>query len=726
MDNNVILRVPVMSKPGAIDFGVAANSYMSGSGTWSPSMSLLINVNPGAPFTPAAYGLLSPGPVLVQWTTSSPGPTCSDGSQTTWLSGFSFATSDGTVHLVNPTSKLQTADSDSLCHNQSVTLTAIDDSGLTAVITSLEQGSATLTTIYLRNGGSLTRNSLTDRYGNSLTKLSGCGSTSCNYQDATGLTVLSMSTPNGITQPSYSWTNVNAGTPTVNQSTTNLTLKTNFACSGITDLNNSSTTAMTTGFSFPDGTSLGLSYEGTPGSTGKYTGRINQITLREGGPVSYTYGGTNNGIDCTYQTAPVLTRTLGNGDQTTYTLTHPLISGSNYSAVNSVVDPGGNKTVFTFTGFTSTGPAAAPTAQAVTQVQHYQGSSTLLTTDVYCYNTAFASCSFTSAPNATVTLPITSKIIMHKISGMSTTSATEYHYDSFGNITYAASYDFGGTSPVLASTITYGTCSTGCNTSSPTIVAIGTNINSLQGEVVTTQNGSTVAQTNYAYNSSGSLLTTYQWTGSRWLSNTTPNVYNPNGSGSQTFDLANNETDYAYSSSGYIGCSACTSFPFPTQIKNAGTGDYINSTWYGVGGVKSTDTDRNGNTTTYCYNTGTGCSGGTADPYFRILQRIDPFPVTADFTYPTGSSPDTSGYSTEFNGNNSIDAVTMTTDGYGRQISLQRSQSPSGTNYDTTTFSYNNQSTAWQEIFSSQPCSDLPPVFVHVRIRQLSAASCPV
>ena len=705
MDNNVILRVPVMSKSGSIDFGVAANSYMASSGTWSPSMSFLVNVNTGAPFTPGAYGLLSPGSVLAQWTTSSPGPTCSDGSQTTWLSGFSFATSDGTVHLVNPTSKLETADSDSLCHNQSVTLTAIDNSGLTATFTSQEQGSATLGTVYLRNGASLTHSSLTDRYGNSLTQLSGCGSTSCNYQDAMGLTVLSMSTSSGITQPSYSWTDVKAGTPTVNQSTTPLTLKTNFACSEINDLNNSSTTLMTNGFSFPDGTSLGLTYEGTPGSSGKYTGRINQITLREGGTVSYTYGGANNGIDCTYQTVPVLTRTLGNGDQTTYTLTHALISGSNYNAVNTVVDPGGNKTVYTFTGFTSTGAAAAPTAQAVTQVQYYQGLSTLLATDVYCYNTAFASCSFTTAPTSTVTLPVSSEVIMHKLNGMSKASATEYHYDTFGNVTYVASYDFGASSPALTSTITYGTCSAGCNTSSPTIVAIGSNINNLQGEVVSSQNGSTVAQTNYNYSSNGSLLTTYRWTGSQWLSNTTPNVYNSNGSLSKTFDLANNETDYAYAASGYIGCSSCTSFPFPTQIKNAGTGDYINSTWYGVGGVKSADTDRNGNTTTYCYNTGASCLGGTADPYWRPLQRIDPLLVTADFTYPTVSSPDAVGYSMEFNGNNSIDAVTLTTDGYGRQISVQRSQLPSGTNYDTTTFSYNNSSTTWQEIFSSQPCS---------------------
>lgn len=707
MNNNVILSVPIMSKPGAIDFGVAANSYMAGAGTWSPSMSFSVNFATGAPFSAAAYGLLAQNPLRISWTTSQPGPTCSDGSQTTWLSGFSFATSDGTVHLIDPTIQLQTADTDSLCHNQSVTATTIDGSGLTVQINSFMNGSARLGIVYLPNGASLAINSITDRYGNSLTQLSGCGSTSCNYQDKMGLTALSMSTPNGITQPRYSWTDVNAGTPHVDQSITNITLKTNFACNGITDLNNSSATAMTTGFSFPDGTSLGFTYEGTPGSAGKYTGRINQITQREGGTVSYTYGGKNNGIDCTYQTAPVLTRTIGT-DQTTYTLTHPLISGSSYSAVNTVVDQGGNKTVYTFTGFTSTGAAAAPTAQVLTQIQHYQGSSTLLTTDVYCYNTGFSSCSFTGARTVTVKLPVTSKIIMHKINGMSTTSATEYHYDSYGNVTYVASYGFGATIPTITTTVFFGTCSASCNTSSPTIGAIGSNIYNLQGEVVTTQNGNTVGQTNYTYgtsgSSNGSLLTTYQWTGSLWLSNTTPNAYNSNGSLSKTYDLANNETDYTYSAGDYIGCSACTSFPFPTQISNATNGVYVKSTWYGVGGVKSADTDWNGNTNTYCYNTGANCSGGTADPYWRVLQTIDPYSSTVISTYPTGTSPDTQSSSFTFNSGNSINSTTLTTDGYGRPIRTQTAQSPTASNYDTTSISYSWNS-GYSTLNSSQLCS---------------------
>src|SRR5439155_24177333 len=131
-----------------------------------------------------------------------------------------------------------------------------------------------------------------------------------------------------------------------------------------------------------DGTSLGVTYEGAGGTY--YSGRLNRLTLRQGGTITYTYGGGSNGINCTYKTVPTLTRTLGNGDITTYTLAYSLISGSAYRAINTVIDPGGNKTVYQFTGFTSTGTAAVPTAQVITQTQKYQGASTLLATDVYC------------------------------------------------------------------------------------------------------------------------------------------------------------------------------------------------------------------------------------------------------------------------------------------------------------------------------------------------------
>lgn len=699
MNNNVLLNVPGMSKAGAMPFNfrIAANSSMENGlalrGTWGPTMANMIGTNAGAPFSASVNGALgSFGSGFYAISTSTQTQTCFGNPDALFAYGWVIIDGQGTAH---PLPFYDYISSDINC-TQTFTDTTVDNSGYTATIHGLGA-----TSIYSRDGTLVafgTSPSVTDRNGNVITY----SGSSTSWTDSMGLKTL---TSTGGTAPSYSWTDVNSGSPTISQTTTNLTLETNFGCSGITDLNNSSTTAMTTGFTLADSTSLAYSYEGTPSHSGKYTGRIYQVTFPQGGYARYTYSGGSNGIDCTYQNPPTLTRTLSNGDTTTYTLTHNLISGSNYNAVNKMVDPGGNETDYTFTGFNSTGASSA--AQVLTQVLKYQSNGsgkTLLETDYYCYNTTFSSCSQSTSVGATVNLPVTKIIVFRQLNGMTNWAATETHYDSYGNVTYSAQYDFGGSSPVRATTMTYGSCTASCTTSSPTISSIGSNINDRPGEVVTTQNSSTVAQANYTYDSHGNLLSKQLWNGSSFIGQTTSNSYNANGTPSKTYDLANNETDYAYSSSDYIGCSSCTQFPFPTQVKDISTGDYVNVVWYGVGGVKSTVTDRNNATTTYCYNTGASCSGGTADPYWRVLQTIDPYTATVVMTYPSITSPDTLSNSFTFNSGNSINSTTVTTDGFGRPINSQTAQSPSGSNYDTVSATY-----AWsgnyRQVNTSQPCS---------------------
>jgi RHS repeat-associated protein len=684
LNNNVSLNIPVMSKAGAINFNLSLNgsyyiSLNSATTTWQPSQLLAIQF---APLTQASsyLGLDTSG-----WTSGTFG-LCPDGvTQTTEYFGL-YIIVGGTYHYLPAADFTDTTG----CYHRSITDTVNDNSGYTATFY-LHSASA----VYDRAGDSIGVGSITDSNSNSITFVSP------TYTDSLGLTALTTGSGNF---PNYTWTDVNGGSPHVSFTTSSTVhLKSAFGCSGVNDFDVTNQT-LPSAVNFPDGTSLGITYEGTPGHTGDYTGRLNQITLREGGTVAYTYGGSNNGLNCSYQTVPSLTRKLGNGDTTTYTLSYSLISGSNYKATNTVVDPGGNRTIYTLTGLTSTGNSSSY-AQMVTEVQRYQGTSTLLTTDTYCYNTAFASCSTSSAPTAQVTPPIFKLIVFHQINGMSNWSAQETHFDHYGNVTYSAAYDFGGTSPVRATTITYGSCSASCNTSSPTISSIGSNINNKAGEVVTTQNGSTVAQTNYTYDTHGKLLSTSLWNGSAFIGQTTANTYNSNGTIATSYDLANNETTYAYSSSGYTGCGSCTQYPFPTSIKNIGTGLTVSATYNGVGGVKLTDVDANGNTVaTYCYNTGTSCSGGTADPYWRALQVTDPYGATVVRTYPTGSSPDTSSSSFEFNSSNSINATTVTTDGWGRPVNSQTKQSPSGSNYDTVSTAY-GWSSNYGQVVTSQPCS---------------------
>jgi hypothetical protein len=242
---------------------------------------------------------------------------------------------------------------------------------------------------------------------------------------------------------------------------------------------------------------------------------------------------------------------------------------------------------------------------------------------VYCYNTTFSLCSFTAAPTAQTTLPITSVIAMHQPAGMSNTSATEVHYDAaYGNTTYRAQYDFGATNPTPATTITYGTWNgTQC-------AALGNaNVNDKPCDILTQAGTASVQEVRYAYDPNGNLLRTYVWTGSRWRNNDTQNTYNNNGTPAELFDLAGLSTTYSYSAGGYLFCSGCTQSHFPTSVTKAAVyADTKKSTYDGRGGVKLTDTDVNGNVTTYCYQSGSTCNG-SADAYWRVLSISDPLGI---------------------------------------------------------------------------------------------------
>jgi hypothetical protein len=389
LNNNIILNVPVRAKAGAIPFDLhlKANSYMSGFGSWLPTMEYTGGTSP---FAPAANGILGPG--TLAGSSVSMSSTC-NGAATTKYMNWYVQTAGGTIHWL-PTTDYTTSTSGGNCQ-PTFTDATIDGSGFT-----LTASGSTVVSVYEKNGTSIIDTELKDSNGNFIT-WNGDG-----WTDTLGLIAVSTTT-----SAPYSWT-VGGNDETLTESTSSLTLETAFGCASIKDLSPTAYT-MPVGHSFPDGTSLAYTYEGTPGHSGNYTGRIEQITLREGGTITYSYLGGNEGINCTYQSVPELKRVTSDGT-TTYTLTYSQISGSNYKAANTVVDNGGNKTVYTFTGFTSTGTSATY-AQVLTEVQRYLGASTLLTTDVYCYNTAFSSCSTSSAPGAQVTIPVSKQIVFHQI-----------------------------------------------------------------------------------------------------------------------------------------------------------------------------------------------------------------------------------------------------------------------------------------------------------------------
>ena len=330
-------------------------------------------------------------------------------------------------------------------------------------------------------------------------------------------------------------------------------------------------------------------------------------------------------------------------------------------------------------------------------VQTYQGSNTLLKTVKYCYNTNLTNCD-----TASVTLPITERDTYITLAGMSQSARVKETYNIYGNLTYRGEYDYSGTLTREIS-ITYGSCSASCTGTNPTIASIGSNINDRPGRVVSKLNSNVVAESRNTYDSHGNLLTGYVWNGSAFLSNTTVNNYNSNGTASTTYDLANNATTYAYLSAGYTACGSCTQYPFPTSVTKGGLTTYY--TWNGTGGVLLTKS--NPNTTSVVTTYGYQNSTGTADPFWRVMSTTDPLLNVVWNSYPSGSSPDTLNTSFTFNSGNSILNPTKTLDAYGRAVNMQAQQAPSGplsSNYDTVSTQY-GWSSNYRTIASSQPCT---------------------
>ncbi len=701
LSNNVILNVPIRSKSGlfAMSAGLSLNSYMGttpfhSTSIWYPEMILALGYK--------INGML--GSFSATGYLNSAAATCPvGGAATTKYWNFYFVSADGAQHVLPSTNVTYASPCNS---NSPLTGATTDISGYVLTI-----NNAAVSTVKTSGGitvnSSITSGSLTDSNGNSL---STSGSSPYTVTDTMGVTALTY-TPwhfPTTTNATFAWNDVRGVSQTVTDNLSQMSVETNFGCSNTLDFTPAASEWLPSGVTLADGRSIGITYEATPSYSGNVTGRVNQITLPETGTITYSYLGSNNGINCTYQTVPKVQRVLGNGDTTTYTLGYTNTGGSNYNVTNTVVDPGGNQTIYTFSGLSATGNQAYPVAQVVTAIQKYQGTSTLLTTDLYSYNTAFTTTpSASTISTATHSYPITKLIVYHLISGMTTWSASETDFDGYGNVTYSAQYDFGGATPVRATTVTYGSCTASCTTTSPTISNSSMAANGIYnkaGKIVAQQNGTTISQVNITYDAHGNLLNRQMWTGSAFIGQTTANTYNTNGTIAKAYDLANNETDYAYASGNYSdNCS--TIFPFPTAVTNVGTGLSISSTYDCEGGVKLTDVDANGNTTVYQYETHiAGCCVFIGDPYWRVVGVADPYGNIVKKNYPTSGFANTSSSSFQVT-TTSIEATTRTTDGYGRPINSQTDQSPTGTNFDTLSTSYAWAAGGNREVVTSQPCS---------------------
>jgi RHS repeat-associated protein len=680
---NVSLNVAVYSKSGAFPFNFA----MIGGGSYVYVNPLNDTVFPGIfqnPFQAIIGGVLGGSGSYAAPTTETnvTCPSAFGSGAASAFSGWYMQFADGTLHSLPPTDASYSGPTCSGGFSDQV----IDGSGYTLTVTS----GLTVGSIYTKEGTALTATSITDSNSNELS----WSITGKTWMDTLGLSTLTQAS-SGI---SWNWTDVNGGSPTVNWTVPNANpmYQTAYGCPGINDSTHGSSYPLPTAVNFPDGTALGLAWEQTPGDPGNTTGRLAQMRLRSGGTVIYNWNpnsAANDGLNCTYLVPNEMTRITTDG-KVTFTWAHTSTGNT-----TTRLDIGQNETVYTFSN--------GGNATVVTEVQYFLNTgtvaspayaSTATNTVTYCYNSGISP-TVSSCPTAAVNEPITQLAVFTSPNGLSP-SESYTTFDKYGNTTYSAQYDYGGTTPLVATTNTMAVNGSGnCSNIAATIN------NKICSSTTTVYNSATntsptVAARKYAYSSTGNLLTTSVSPngGTSYLSNTTTNSYTANGEPLALYDFANNATTFAYNSGYYTNCPACTQYPFPTRRTKGGLNSY--ASYNGYGGVKTNGEDANLNYTYYYYATTTTCSNGTtADPWNRVMAICDPLNNEVIRNYSATSL--TSNYSY---GSGAVNNVTSTLDGYGRVTNVQKQKGPSASNWDTAS-TYRGFSTVIPTVQTTNPCS---------------------
>jgi RHS repeat-associated protein len=184
---------------------------------------------------------------------------------------------------------------------------------------------------------------------------------------------------------------------------------------------------------------------------------------------------------------------------------------------------------------------------------------------------------------------------------MSTSSRVSKTYDSYGNTTSIALYDFGASAPTRKTVLTNFGQSWNGSISSPACTSIGNGVNSVpcQAELFNSA-GTPIGNTFYSYGSTGNLTSVAGWasgsiTGGVYL--TSSNTYNSNGTIATFTDAAGNVSNYTYSPS---VCNNGFPISFTSPIASLVTSITWDSGCKGATWVKVTDP--NGNSITSVYN----------------------------------------------------------------------------------------------------------------------------
>lgn len=442
--------------------------------------------------------------------------------------------------------------------------------------------------------------------------------------------------------------------------------KTVFGCSGVAEIDLSGL-YFPTSVSVVGGGAFTLTYETTPGYSGQkdsnglyyVTGRIQKITYPSGGSVTYAYsGGSNNGVNCSSQVVPTLTRTVNdnNGNNGTWTYVNSNTSGTAGNFTVTETDAASNKTVHSFSG------------EYQTQAIYYQGTSTVLKTVTTCYGSngsAPPSRTNCPAPSTIPSLPITETDVYTSL-GTSSYNEIQTKFDAtYGNVTYTAAYDFGATTATAQSFTNYGQS---WNGSTCAAYPSGTYIHSTPCYSHTENSaGADLARTKISYNNDGTPASVSRWTGATentWL--TTSFGYGANGAAAGVLSSVTGPngavtTFNSFSCNGMV--PAGTTYPLSSVGSDS-------QAWDCNGGVVTSRTDVNGRATTFAYS----------DPLYRLTQITYPDSNSHvdTYVYHTGTNYPWYTYwtkaataSTSLTGYSYVDGVgrptTFETDTYGWQ-----------------------------------------------------------
>jgi RHS repeat-associated protein len=260
---------------------------------------------------------------------------------------------------------------------------------------------------------------------------------------------------------------------------------------------------------------------------------------------------------------------------------------------------------------------------------------------------------------------------------MTTSSQSKLTFNTNSLLARDREYDFGGSTPTRDRTLSYGSYSGG------SCQSLGTYINNrVCTDVTKDGTGAVFAQTNNSYDTNGNLTSTSSLvSGSTYL--TKNFTHNANGTIATSTDV-----NGAQSTTTYGACNGLmpTSIAEPLSLS-------VSMTWDCNGGVMTSRTDENGQTTYTNY-----LVNSNADPFWRKLQTKDALGNITNFTYTVNSTESAMLFN---NGASTVDVLT-TIDGLGQSIITQKRQTPGSANWDTVSKGYDLMG---RVASVSQPCT---------------------